>query len=229
MSAAAPIEVDLARIAHDLRGPLMPLRTAAWLLRNEHGESDRIGELADIVDRQSGRLARMMDELSEWAHSSQVGMALKCEPVDVPLAVDMAICGIHGCRGDPQFTNEAATFDLHADQHRFGQLLRTLIEHAVQRDPDRLADIGVDVVSGYLNIRIDDHGAPLEAAARDALLSRPQAKPFDDGLGLRLLLARRIAEAHGGSLSIGDATGGGLSLVCAFPAGSWSAPAFPPG
>jgi signal transduction histidine kinase len=130
----------------------------------------------------------------------------------------MALCGIAGCRGEPHFTDEAAAFDLHADQHRLGQLLQTLIQHAVHRDPDHLADIGLAVVSGHLHIRIVDHGAPLDADARDTLLSRPQAKPYDGGLGLRLLLARRIAEAHGGSLSIGDTTGGGLSLVCALPA-----------
>lgn len=219
MSKPPPIEIDLSRIAHDLRGPLMPLRTAAWLLRNEQGESARVCELADIVDRQSVRLARMMDELSEWGRSTGGQMKLSRVPIDIGLALDMAIGGLSGCQVEPSITEDAACFALQADEHRLGQLLRTLIEHAVHRDPDRQPEVGVCVASGQLLIRIRDRGPALDAGARAALLSQPQASPFDDGLGLRILLARKIAEAHGGSLEIDETTSDGLAAICTLPTG----------
>ncbi len=217
MSIAPPIELDWAKIVHDLRGPLMPLSTAAWLLRNEEGISERVGELTTIVERQSRRLTQMMDELSDWGRSGDSQFALNLVPVDAALAVDMAICGIAGCHVVPLITDEAAAFQLGADQHRLGQLLRALIEHAIFRDPDRLPEVSLSVESGQLHIRIRDQGAPLDAMAREALLSQSLSSPFDDGLGLRLLLARRIAEAHGGSLTIDATTADGLAMVCALP------------
>jgi len=217
MTAARPAGIDLARIAHDLRGPLMPLRTAAWLLRNEQGEPARVCELADLVERQSVRLARMLDELSDWGRVADTPAGLRLEPVDVALAVDMAMGGLSGCQVEPDITKEAAAFPLQVDSHRFGQVLLALVEHALHRDPDAQPEVTLYVASRQLHVRVRDHGPALDAAEREALLVQPQARPFDDGLGLRLLLARRIAEAHGGRLDIDDATLDGLALVCALP------------
>jgi K+-sensing histidine kinase KdpD len=217
MNDAPSIDLDLSRIAHDLRGPLMPLRTAAWLLRNEQGGAARIAELGDIVDRQSVRLARMLDELSDWGSVGEARAALRREPVEVSLAVDMAIGGIPGCELTPELTDDAAVFPLEADPHGFGQVLRTLIEHAVHRAPALPPDIALCVAAGQLHIRVRDHGEPLDAASRESLLTRPQVRPFDEGLGLRFLLARKIVEAHGGRLVIDDAVHDGLGLICVLP------------
>lgn len=218
MSAGPAKSAGLARIVHDLRGPLMPLRTAAWLLRNELGESQRARELADIVDRQSTRLARMLDELSDWGRSNDGRMQLDRRPVDAVLAIDMAIGGIPDCRVEPRFAGASAAARLHADQHLLDQLLRTLIEHGLHRPAPQPPEIEAWLDAGQFHVRVRDHGVPLDAAAREALLSQPQFAPFDDGLGLRLLLACRIAEAHGGRLVIDDDAGPeGLALVCSLP------------
>ncbi|RZA20872.1 MAG: HAMP domain-containing histidine kinase [Lysobacteraceae bacterium] len=211
--------LDLARIVHDLRSPLMPLRTAAWLLRSELAQSPRAHELAGIVERQSARLARMMDELGDWGHVTDTGFALDCRPVDPALALDMAIGAIPGCAIEPHYTEQAKAMQLHADQHRFGQLLDTLIRHAMHRAGDRLPEMEVAADAGQLCIRVRDHGPPLPPAALEALLSQAQA-PFDEGLGLRLLIARRIAEAHGGTLTAEHGVDGGVALACWMPASS---------
>ncbi len=187
--------LNLARIAHDLRGPLMPLRTAAWLLRNELGESPQAGELAGIVERQSARLARMMDELSDWGRCMDAPLALDLGPVDPVLALDLVIGAIPGCAIEPRYIGETGAMHLQADQHRLGQLLGTLIEHAMHRASDHMPEIDVATEAGQLTIFVRDRGAPMDEAAREALLRQPQASPFDEGLGLRLLMARRIAEA----------------------------------
>lgn len=210
-----------SRIVHDLRGPLMPLRTAAWLLRNELGDSDRTRELADIVDRQSARLARMMDELGEWVRSaSGEPLRLDRRPLDAALALDMVIGGIPGCHLEPRYAGESAATRLLVDQHRLDQLLRTMVEHALHRVADRPPEIDVWLDAGHLHVRVRDYGNPLDATARQDLLSYPQSSPFDDGLGLRLLLARRIAEAHDGRLVVEADTDQGLALVCSLPAAS---------
>lgn len=210
--------IDLARIAHDLRGPLMPLRTAAWLLRNELATSVQGRELAEIVERQSARLARMMDELGDWGRTVDGALALDRKPLDPGFALDSAIGAIPGCTAQPRLAAAANALHVHADPKRIAQLLTTLVEHAMRRAGGQSPAIDVSVEDGMLAIRIRDQGPPLDEAARAALLAQPQASPFDEGLGLRVLLARRIAEAHGGSLAAMQPGDGGLEMVCRLPA-----------
>jgi signal transduction histidine kinase len=61
----------LDRIAHDLRGPLMPLQTAAYLLRSGQLDPVRQAELVDVIDRQTRQLSRMIEELGDWLRASQ--------------------------------------------------------------------------------------------------------------------------------------------------------------
>lgn len=210
--------LDLSRIAHDLRGPLMPLRTAAWLLRNELAESARGSELAGIVERQSARLARMMDELGDWGRSLEGPLPLDRKPLDPAFAVDLAIGAVPGCTTLPRHAATAAGMQLHADQQRLVQLLTTLIEHAMHRADGQSPEIDVSLDAGALCIRVQDQGPALDEDALAALLEQPQARPFDDGLGLRMLMARRITEAHGGSLTAMQAPDGALAMVCRLPA-----------
>ena len=58
------------RLAHDLRSPLTSLQTAAYLLRTDPGGANS-RELADIVVRQSQRMARMIEELDDWGRAQQ--------------------------------------------------------------------------------------------------------------------------------------------------------------
>ena len=68
-------------------------------------------------------------------------------------------------------------------------------------------------------VRIDviDAGATVDVAQLATLLEQPMPEPYDEGLGLRLLIARAIAEAHDGTLQADAAPGGGLRLRCELP------------
>ncbi|HEY9400556.1 MAG TPA: histidine kinase dimerization/phospho-acceptor domain-containing protein, partial [Luteimonas sp.] len=61
----------LDRLAHDLRGPLTPLQTAAYLLRSGQVEGERQQELFVLIERQTQVLVRMIEELSDWTRVSQ--------------------------------------------------------------------------------------------------------------------------------------------------------------
>lgn len=217
MNRPPPPELDLPRLAHDLRGPLMPLRTAAWLLRNELAESPRACELAAIVERQSDRLAKMMDELSDWARSADAHATFERTSIDPALALDMAIGAIPGCASQARLVGAADALDVLAEPHRLAQLLGTLIQHAMHRTGGESPDIEISSLAGQLHVCVRDRGPELDEGTCEALLVEPQDRPFDGGLGLRLLLARRIAEAHGGSLIAAVNPDGGLDLLCRLP------------
>jgi len=218
MSDAAVHWLD--RLAHDLRGPLSPLQTASYLLQREDLDPARRQELLQMLERQSRRLARMLDELEDWARAGQDRLLGAREPCEPALLLDYALVAA-GLPGTP-VDDDGAIAVVDGDQRRLTQALRTLLDFALARG----GAPGLRVHSGDGLARVDVllPGEPPPPEALDALLEERQQAPFDEGLGLRLLLARRIAQAHGGELSA--AIGGGrLRLRLALPLADGPAPA----
>ena len=211
------------RIAHDLRGPLTPLQTAAYLLKNEHDQLDppRRRELAGIIERQAQRLARMIEELDDWSRIRQQRLLGTRAPIDLASCIDLAISAVPNCLIEPEVAPDCVGACIDCDQLRLVQAFKTLLEHAWRRDPGARVRIARD--RDALQVLIEDHGEPIDPTLQASLLEQPDPAPDDEGLGLRLLIARAIVEAHGGTLAVEPADAG-LTLRCNLPetAGSCS-------
>jgi K+-sensing histidine kinase KdpD len=204
----------LDRIAHDLRGPLTPLQTAAWLLKSEreHLDAQRQQELLDIIERQSRRLGRMIDEIDDWARMQQQRLLGEAMPCELTTMLDLAISAIPGCMIEPQFGPGCAGASIECDQFRLVQAFQILIEYSCARDPN--ATVLVSRAEGaFIDVKLLDHAGAVDADAASQLFERPDHAPANEGLGLRLLLARAIVEAHGGTL-VAEPTADGLLLRC---------------
>lgn len=211
----------LDRLMHDLKGPLAPLQTAAYLLGRDDLPVERRRELLDTLQRQSRRLAQMIDEAGDWFRASQQRLVGRSDPCELATLIDNAIGGIVGCRVEPHIPAALAGLVITGDEARLGQMLATLIRHAGARDAEHppglvVAPLGDDGV----RIIISDWGPALDPAALAGLFEQPRPEPADTGLGLHLLIAAAIARAHQGRLiAVPREPGRGLSLVCELPRG----------
>lgn len=202
----------LDRLAHDLRGPLSPLQTASYLLQRDDLEPARRQELLQLLERQSRRMARMLDELEDWVRAGQdrlLGTKEACEPA---LLLDYALVGAN-LAGTP-VDDDGAVAVVEGDPQRLTQLLRTLLDFSLARG----GTPALRLRSGARRATIEATlpGPVPDPAQLPALFAERQASPFDEGLGLRLLIAHRIALAHGGELAAGIADGR-LCLRCELP------------
>lgn len=210
----------LDRLAHDLRGPLSPLQTAIYLLKSGQLEAGRQQELHELMERQTRRLGRMIDEVGDWSRASQGNLLGTLEPCDGALIMDYALSGmVPAARVTPTVVDESQGATVQGDQRRLVQLLRTLIEYAGHRARGTAPLLRLRTGEGSLWIEVTAPGALLAGENPGALLEQPMPEPDDEGLGLRLLIARAIAEAHGGSLGIRGEGEGDRDLVlrCALP------------
>jgi signal transduction histidine kinase len=202
----------LGRLAHDLRGPLMPLQTASYLLRSGQLEPERQQELFVLVERQTQRLARMIDELDDWSRASQHTLLGAREPCEPALLLDNAIGGARlGSNVAPTIVDDTGECHVDGDPSRLTQLLRTMLEYASRSRP---VQVSMEILDARVRIDVIDAGATTDSAQLVALLEQPMPEPHDEGLGLRLLVAHAIAEAHDGTLHADAAPGGGLRLRC---------------
>jgi len=204
------------RLAHDLRGPLTPLQTAAYLLRSGQITPEREQELYALIERQTRQLARMIDELGDWARASQQRLVAAPEACDPAMLLDYARANSGAAGAEAIVENHADGVMLEGDPVRLTQLLRVLIEYASAhgRAP---ATIVLRTVEGRrLRIDVCSAGSAPDAEELAALFEQPHPAAHDEGLGLQLLIAHAIALGHDGSLEA-VADGGRLLLRCELP------------
>ena len=135
-------------------------------------------------------------------------------PIELANCIDLAISAVPNCLIEPEVAPDCVGACVDCDQLRLVQAFKTLLEHAWRRDPGARVRIARD--RDALQVRIEDHGEPLDPTLQASLLEQPNPAPDDEGLGLRLLIARAIVESHGGTLAVEPAEAG-LALRCNLP------------
>jgi K+-sensing histidine kinase KdpD len=186
------------RLVHDLKGPLSPLQTAAYLLRRPDLAEERRMELAETVERQSRRMAAMIEELGDWVRANEGRLLLRSRPVEVQMLVDLALGGVPGCASVPEIDAEVATAQVEGDEGRLVQALGALIAYSQSRDPAPPLVHAMRRGDRVL-IEVADRGPVPDDVA--TLLTAPLPEPYDLGLGLRLVVAAAIVQAHGGAIT----------------------------
>jgi signal transduction histidine kinase len=205
------------RLAHDLRGPLTPLQTASYLLRSGQVSPERQQELFALIERQTRQLVRMIDELGDWTRAAQDRLISAAEPCDPALLLDYARANSGAAGTNAIVDNQADGLLIGGDPVRLTQLLRILLEYGATRT-DSPPAVRLRADDKCLTIELRSTGGAPEPDQLAMLLEQPQTDAHDEGLGLQLLIARAIAEAHGGTL-VALTDGVDLVLRCELPVG----------
>lgn len=211
----------LGRLAHDLRGPLSPLQTAAYLLRREDIGAQRQRELLDIIDRQATRMGSMLQEMSDWMRASKGSVGARREQINVPMLIELGCAELAAAGGTIAIPEALDELEVLGDTQHLVQMLGTLVSYMQARAGT--PSVRAALEGGVMVIMIDadamsDADAEGWRQSLETLFVAPEPAPFDEGLGLRLLIARAIAEAHGGSVTATVPASGRGRIVVELPA-----------
>jgi signal transduction histidine kinase len=200
------------RVAHDLRNPLAPIRTAVQLLRMLQADPGRSKELLDLIERQVGHLVRLIDRITEYGELEPGRETPVVELVQLALAIDeavgnsSAVIGAAGHRLELSLPERALT--TMGDPRRLAQAFAYVIENAAKfQASGGVIEVSLREERDQGVVRVRDQGFGMSEAAI-AGLYRPfvrghTASPhLPTGLGLGLALARAIIERHGGSIEV---------------------------
>jgi signal transduction histidine kinase len=81
----------LAVLAHEIRNPLAPIRTAVHLLRLKELPDTQRSKARDVIDRQVEHLVRLIDDLLDVSRITRGTITLKREPVELADVIARAV------------------------------------------------------------------------------------------------------------------------------------------
>jgi two-component system sensor histidine kinase HydH len=191
-----------AGVAHELRNPLNAVSMGMQRLRAEFDPSPR-EEYLRMVDLVQGEVRRLNTIVEEFLSLARP-LVLKPEPIVVATLLDEVLGLVDGeARGGGIAIKRAMPADLpvlHADRDRLKQVLLNLVLNALQAMPSGgTLELGVEAAGGALSVTVGDTGSGIAPELLPKVFE-PYVTTKTKGLGLGLAIARRIIEAHGGTI-----------------------------
>ena len=210
----------LASVSHDLRTPLTTIKALAHDLRTE-GD----GRAATIED-EADRLNRFVADLLDLSRLNAGSFTVTPEVNTVEDLFGAALRRVSGTLRERGLRVEAdAGEPLLVGRFDFVHSLRivvNLIENAAKFSPDGATiELGAAREGDELRIAVADRGPGVPAGEEERIFEpfyRPGGKFDSGGAGLGLSIARRMAEAQGGTVRYEPRAGGGSVFILRLPA-----------
>ena len=205
------IESFAADVAHELKNPLSSLHSAVeTFVRVEDAESRR--RLRDVLLHDIERMNRLITDISAASRLDAELTRAVAAPVDIAALLETLVSVERDKAGDngTSLRFEAAgagAVNVRGIEDRLGQVFRNLIDNAVSFSPPG-GTIRVRLeprAGGVRATTVDDDGPGLPPGRLLAIFDRfyterPAGEAFGMHSGLGLNIARRIVEAHRGTL-----------------------------
>ena len=229
----------IATLAHELRNPLAPIRSAVEILaRPDAAEHDRAWSRG-VIERQVAHMSRLVDDLLDMARISSGKLSLRRERVTIAAvtaaALETSRPAIDGAGHRLVTRMSAAGAVLDADPTRVAQVLSNLLNNAAKYTaPGGVIELHADQVGGEAVIAVLDNGMgfPPELAHQlfEPFAQWAPAEQSAAGLGIGLSLVRGILDLHGGTIraeSEGPGTGSRFEVRLPLAAAEPAAPGAP--
>ena len=218
----------LAMLAHELRNPLAPIRTAIDLLRLQDSPNPTVARARDVIDRQVKQLTRMVDDLLDLSRITRGQVQLHNELTNLASVVECALetsRPLVEARGHRLNVAIPATpVWLVGDPTRLAQVVANLVNNAAKYTEKggqiwlTAEQTGDDVV---LRVRDTGVGIPPDLLPRIFDLFVQAGQTLDrshGGMGIGLTLVRHLVEMHGGTVEASSAgPGQGSEFVVRLP------------
>jgi PAS domain S-box-containing protein len=205
----------LAVLAHELRNPLAPLRDSLRIFERSSIADPVLITARKIMQRQSGQMVRLIDDLLDVSRISRNRLELRKESTTIGEAIESALetarpaLNAAGHRLHVQMPAEPLF--VHADRVRLAQIFGNLLSNSAKYTPPG-GDVGVTVVRDGTEavISVTDTGIGIDSGdlARVFEMFTQVGLEMEHrvgGLGIGLALVARLVQMHGGTVTSASA------------------------
>ncbi|MFL5248845.1 MAG: CHASE3 domain-containing protein [Myxococcales bacterium] len=212
--------------AHELRTPLTALLLQLQRLRREleRGMAVKSFDQIDTPLRQARRLSSLIESLLDaQAVTSGGPVELRLSRGDLALIAQGALARVRDSLvrlGSEVFLHFGPGVDGHWDVQRIEHVVATLIANACKYGEGRPVRVEAHGEGDMRVLTVHDEGIGIAPEVQERIFARfGRAAPTRSygGFGLSLFVARRLAEAHGGTLTVVSQYGKGATFTLRLP------------
>ncbi len=238
----AGLQMDfVAGISHELRTPLTVIHTAAYNLRGKlAADPAHVERYGVLIQRESGRLRDLVEQVLRFSGAAAGRVIQSPEPLSIPevlagtLESAKAFFQEAGCVVETHIDADLPL--IMGDPVALQQALQNLLHNAAKYGAGESHWIGVSAATTgsaadlAVEIRVADRGPGIPADEQAHIFDpffrgRRALQDQIHGTGLGLNLAKKIVEAHGGSIQVRSAGMKGAEFIVRLPAAPAGEPA----
>ena len=217
----------VANVSHELKTPVAAIRGFLELMEDESMPAEARQEFLGLMNAEAARLQRLVDEQLQLARLDSGGLPLERQHVDLASVVRDAARprAVLAAREGVDLRVEApGPVPMDGDPARLEQVLLILLDNAARHTPAGGAIIvTVHAEGGDAVMAVADTGEGIRPEAIASVFDRfyraDAARERDDrqGAGLGLAIARGIARAHDGDITVRSEPGRGAVFTVRLP------------
>lgn len=212
----------LSLAAHQLRSPLTAIRGyTSMLIDGDFGAvGDKQKEAINRVFESSTHLSKVVEDLLNVSKIEAGGMKYEMAPFDMEkaakdLTTDLSITAEKKGLKLTFATDNKSPYTINGDMEKLRQVMLNIIDNAIKYTEKGSISVMLskDAAANTIKLAVTDTGMGISAEEKEKLFQKfsrgAGGKTNTSGSGLGLYLAKTIAEAHGGHISI-DSPGVGM-------------------
>jgi two-component system sensor histidine kinase BaeS len=207
-------------VAHELRNPLTNIRN--WLEAAQDGLATLDGPILTSLHDETVHLQHIVDDLRDLAAADAGSLRMHPEPMHLDDAIEQVL-DAHRPSAAAAGVSLVTTFSgdplVVADPVRVRQLAGNLLSNAIRHSGrDGTVTVRASAGEGRMTIAVADTGAGIAEADLPRVFDRfwradESRTRSTGGSGLGLPIARKIAEAHGGDVTVRSTPGAGATFT----------------
>ena len=213
-----------ASMSHEIRNPLVAIKTFSQLLPERYDDPDFRAEFGEQVTAEVDKLNQIIDKINGFADLPQPVF----KPLDIRRPIENAVTRIQSELDQENLkihlSADDSALQINGDAFSLEECIYHLLRNAAENlDNKKGARINLSVKSrdpengqAKVFVIIADNGSGIDGSVRDKLFS-PFSTIKARGLGLGLPIAKRAVIDHNGQLDI-ETSEGGTSVIITLPA-----------
>lgn len=214
----------LADIAHELRNPVSIVRGYVEGIIDGVYPADEAR--LNLLLGETSQMARLLDDLQTLSMAEAGVLALHRESVDLGSLISEVTSAYRPVADEAGVRLSAdvdSRTDLELDPIRIRQVLENVLSNALRHTPSG-ESVQVQLAMGERSatVQVRDSGEGIAADQLSHIFDRFTKAADSGGSGLGLAIARRLVEAHGGTISAESTPGQGTTVTFTLPNGRTS-------
>ena len=215
-------------VTHEMRTPLSAIQGSSELISKYALTEEKRKQVADLINSESKRLARMVEVFLHVERLTAGQMELKKEPIPVLQLVEVCVSRVRPVAERKRIAiivnPVAGELQLSGDRELMEYACYNLLTNAVKYSPQR-TEVTVTARNdqGCVRIAVQDQGIGMDQKEVKQIFhkfyrTKKAEESGEAGTGIGLSIVQQIVEQHGGQIEVTSQPGAGSCFTLVLPA-----------